>query len=284
MKRYLISLTAVAVVSAIALLALRAGDTSEAAGPPQVVSAFGVKQIQGQDVIVHVTVVVPPGRDAATVANAALRGLGAQPLGSAAATATGLLWDQFSDDDASNDSVTQNYNPANAPTGAAQALTNSQNTWSNVTTSIFVLADGGTTTRCPSLVDECDGAQFFDGNNDVAWLSLGPNILGVTWWGTQIDEADVALSVNFSWATNGGDFDTETVFLHENGHVAGLGHSPIWKAVMYASYLGVDRDLYRDDINGISALYPASSGGDGGGGNGGVPGYCKKHPEREGCP
>ena len=53
-------------------------------------------------------------------------------------------------------------------------------------------------------------------------------ILGVTWSGTSTDEADMALNTNFNWATDGvddADFDVQTVFLHENGHAAGLGHS-----------------------------------------------------------
>ncbi len=105
---------------------------------------------------------------------------------------------------------------------------------------------------------ECKGSQFFDGFNDVAWLRLGRNTLGVTWFGTSIDETDVALNTTYSWSIGGDEntIDVETVFLHENGHVAGLGHSDVQEAVMYASYQKVRTTLHSDDIAGISALYP----------------------------
>jgi hypothetical protein len=111
-------------------------------------------------------------------------------------------------------------------------------------------------------VRECDGDQVFDGLNDVAWLELkGCCTLGVTWYGTSTDEADMALNTKFNWATDGvNHYDAETVYLHENGHVGGLKHSDVIEAVMYKSYQGVRRVLHQDDINGISSLYPTSTG------------------------
>jgi predicted Zn-dependent protease len=45
------------------------------------------------------------------------------------------------------------------------------------------------------------------------------------------------------------------VYLHENGHVAGLGHSTDLGAVMYPSYQTARCALAADDRNGIAALY-----------------------------
>ena len=102
------------------------------------------------------------------------------------------------------------------------------------------------------------GPQFFDGFNDVAWLQLsGLNTLGVTWFSDVTDEADMALNTNFPWSTNGvDDFDVETVMLHENGHVLGLGHSEVEAAVMFATYSKPRVTLDPDDIAGIESLYP----------------------------
>lgn len=117
----------------------------------------------------------------------------------------------------------------------------------------------GQTERCPSFVRECPGPQKFDDNNDVAWLVLsGCYTLGVTWYSTSTDEADIAMNTNFGWATDGAnDFEVETVYLHENGHVADLGHPDVDGAVMEAIYVGPRRILHADYIGGINTLYPA---------------------------
>ena len=78
-------------------------------------------------------------------------------------------------------------------------------------------------------------------------------------------------------------FDALTVAAHELGHVAGLGHSGDSEALMYAWYddARVPSLLGQDDMAGISALYPVSDGGSDSTDK--IPGYCKKHPERDGC-
>ena len=228
----------------------------------QVVSALGI--IPGRDLIVHVWVLVPPGADKNEAANEAIKNQGARPLTPDEFSTISLYWDQYSDGDPGNDFVIQNYNPNNDPTNGQGilALRNTHATWSGVDTSIFNYAYGEDTDRCPSLVRECPGRQTFDGNNDVAWLALkDKNVLGVTWSGTSIDEADMALNTKFTWNTNGDNFDVETVYLHENGHVLGLGHSDVTGAVMEAVYAGERRILYQDDIDGIAWLYPTSSVG-----------------------
>jgi hypothetical protein len=230
-------------------------------GKHEVISASG--KIPGKDLIVHVWAIVPPGEDRNAVAVAALAHQGARPLTSNEYTTIALHWDQFSDSNALNDFVIQFYNSANVPVTVGAngliALQHTQKSWTDVTTSKYTINDGGSTGRCPSLVKEC-GSQTFDGFNDVGWLPLSSaTTLGVTWTGTSIDEADMALNTNFNWSTTGGNYDVETVFLHENGHVAGLGHSTDINAIMYPSYQKVNRVLQTDDINGISFLYPTTT-------------------------
>ena len=264
-RKLLIATALVGLLLAAATVAFAAHDSADP-GEPKAFSMLGLANVQGETVIVDVVVAVGPGQNAAEVARAALREQGARPFDSAEFSTTGLVWDQFSDG-TTNPFVIQNYNPANDPTGNGEtALTNSQDTWTNVASSLFVLTDGGTTTRCPSLVRECPGRQRYDGNNDVAWLALsGCCTLGVTWFSTSIDEADMALNTKFNWSTScttePGKYDAETVFLHENGHVVGLGHSDVAEAVMYAYYGGPRcDDLHADDEQGISSLYPADGG------------------------
>ncbi|KAK3211360.1 hypothetical protein Dsin_016066 [Dipteronia sinensis] len=48
----------------------------------------------------------------------------------------------------------------------------------------------------------------------------------------------------------------ETVALHEIGHLLGLGHSQVERAIMWPSITtGTTKGLHRDDIEGIRALY-----------------------------
>ncbi len=227
----------------------------------EVIAVSGI--IPKKDMIVHVLVLVQPGADRNEAAVAALAQQGARPFTSDEFSTMALYWDQFGDNDPGNDKVIQNYNPKNDPTNGAgfTALSNTHTTWNNVTTSSFTFEYGEDTRRCPSLVKECRGDQTFDGNNDVAWLKLNSqNILAVTWSGTWIDEADIALNTDFNWETDGiNDYDIETVFLHENGHALGLGHSIDFSAIMFPSYQKVNRDLQQDDIAGVSFLYPATN-------------------------
>ena len=215
------------------------------------------------------------GRTPAAAVETALHAQGARPFDSADFSTTGMVWGQFSDGTATP-SVTQNYNLTNDPTGAGDApLTATHTTWTAPTSSTFDLDYGGVTDRCPTLVQECDGTQTPDGNNDVAWLALaGGNTLGVTWFMTSGPaEADMALNTAFRWTADSSQegretgcrgpskkcylFDAQTVFLHENGHVAGLGHSEVSGAAMEPAYEGVRRTLHGDDTDGIAFLYPS---------------------------
>jgi hypothetical protein len=228
-----------------------------APGKPDVIGVSGITH--AKDMLVHIWLVVPPGENRNDAAVDALAQHGARPFTAEEYSTIDLFWDRFSDGNPGNDSVIQNYNPKKDPTNGngLTALLNTHNSWNGVSTSSFTFDYGGETGRCPSLVDECKGRQNFDGNNDVAWVALrSANTLGVTWSGTSIDEADMALNTKFNWTT---DFDAETVFLHENGHAVGLGHSADINAIMYPSYQAQNRILQQDDIDGITFLYPGVS-------------------------
>ena len=231
------------------------GVSAPAMAADRVIAVEGVSK-HAADVRVEILVQVPSGESARKAGDRALEGQGAkrapEPPQSAAFTFNGLVWDELP--------VVQSYNPSGEPTSAAAtALTNTYGDWSGVPGSRYRIGSGGTTSRCPSLVRECRGPQVFDGFNDVGWARLGGRTLGVTWYGTAADEADMAINTRFAWSTGcvqvAGAFDLETVYLHENGHVAGLGHSSDPNAVMYPSYQTARCTLGADDSAGLAALY-----------------------------
>jgi hypothetical protein len=245
-----------AMAGAAALVGLLA-TAGPAVAKDRVIAVDGVSKANA-DRRVEILVHVPDGQDANAAAERALAGQGAKKAPKPPApqensySFTGLFWDTHR--------VTQNYNPANSRNTAAQtALTNTHPDWSSVSGADFQISFGGNTNRCPSLVRECPGAQKNDRFNDVGWAQLQNGTLGVTWSTSGIDEADMAINTLYTWTTGcraqPNSFDLESVILHENGHVAGLGHSTDINAVMYPSYQTARCALAQDDKNGLAALY-----------------------------
>jgi Matrixin len=255
-------------VSLALVLALPA--SAQAGG--RVASATGVKQVNGKTLFVDVVVAVPAGQTDRQATDRALSEQGARrakppwaggpggPNGGGGGGDddeeyfyTGLEW--------SPPVVTQHYNPAGQPLpNAKTALTNTHSDWSNISGSNYDIGGGPDTDRCPSLVRECTGPQLLDGNNDVGWLPLGGgSTLGVTWFTTSDPEADMALNTRFQWKNTcgggGSGFDVETIFLHENGHVAGLDHVDRTDSVMYPIYQGERCTLFDYDRRSIANLY-----------------------------
>jgi hypothetical protein len=242
-----------AMAAAIAVTA-----TLGAAAPAMAAKVVAVDGVSKADPSKQVEILVVVGKDESEKAAKAraLEAQGAkakppQPT-SNGYTFTGLHWELLP--------VRQQYNAAGQRTAGAQtALTNTYPTWSNVSGSTYRIQSGGTTTRCPSIVRECPGAQRNDGFNDVGWAQLSNGTLGVTWSTNNPDEADMAINTRYAWTTGctqqGSAYDLQSVFLHENGHVAGLGHSSDLNAVMYPSYQTARCALGTDDRNGIAALY-----------------------------
>jgi hypothetical protein len=213
--------------------------------------------------VVEVLVVVPAGANADALLNAALQDQGARRLNSSRFATLGFIWPTAGIEN--GPAIYQEYNPAGEPAAASGAFSSAWGTWNGLAGSSVDFQQGSNTTRCPSLVRECPGKQSYDGNNDVGWLSIkGCCTLGVTWFGVgpEGNEADMALNSGFTWvddandAGNDPDFDAQTVFLHELGHVLGLDHSSLLDAVMYATYQGGRRVLDQDDERGAVLLYP----------------------------
>jgi hypothetical protein len=260
----------------------QAADTDS---DPLVVSAFGVKSVDGRDLIVHVTVVVPAGQTPEQATGEALRAVGARPLQSSEFSLTGLEWNMTGSP--AKASPVQRYNGANDPTsGLASELDAILALWSAASTAFEVTLSSEVGAACPSLVQEC-GDQTIDGKNDIAWGALnGGSTLGVTWYDPDALEADVMLNTKFQWTLNPDDegradgcrgpssrctvFDAFTVMIHEEGHVVGVGHSNVSGAVMEPVYEGVRRSLHADDIAAVQAIYEGSTGGGGGGDQTGV--------------
>jgi hypothetical protein len=243
------------VLAVIALAALPAA----ASAAQRTASATGVAEVRGVTALVEVYVQVQPGETAREATDAALADQGARraaPPSAGGPGFTGLVWDVLP--------VVQNYNPTREAVAAQSVLQATQATWSSVPGSGFAMASGGTTSRCPSIVQECPGPQRIDGFNDVGWARLSNGTLGVTWsiiGGT--DEADMALSTRVPWHTGcttvANSFDTQTVLLHENGHVAGLDHATSTASVMYPFYQGARCTLDQLDQRAIRTLYSAGA-------------------------
>jgi hypothetical protein len=102
-------------------------------------------------------------------------------------------------------------------------------------------------------------------------VSMSNNILSV----------DIYLNSSFNWSTTGGNYDIETVVLHELGHALGLDHpnqavskgaanyDPYTQQpgkiastadVMYSTYTGLKRSLTDDEVGGMAFLYPGVRG------------------------
>ena len=234
------------------LVAAAPASAADRESKDRVVAGLGKAVVHGKEAVVEVVVAVPAGASATAAKDKALRAQGAAPVANGFSF-TGLVWDRAA--------VSQNYNAAGQRANGLSALRATHATWSGVQGSRFRMSYGGTTTRCPSLVKECPGAQRNDRFNDVGWARLANGTLGVTWSTSSIDEADMAINTRYAWSlgcTNvAGAFDLQSVFLHENGHVAGLGHSTDITAVMYPSYQAARCALAPDDQAGLRALYPA---------------------------
>jgi hypothetical protein len=239
------------ILAAILIAALPAA----ASAAQRTASATGIAKVRGVTALVEVYVQVQPGETAREATDAALAEQGALravPPTSGGPGFTGLVWDA---------PVVQNYNPTGEAVAAESLLEATQAAWSSVPGSDFAMTSGGTTIRCPSIVQECPGPQRIDGFNDVGWARLGRDTLGVTWSiiGGAPDEADMALSTRVPWHTGCTDlansFDTQTVLLHENGHVAGLGHASSTASVMYPFYQGARCSLDLLDQQAIRTLY-----------------------------
>jgi hypothetical protein len=144
--------------------------------------------------------------------------------------------------------------------------------WQNLPGSYITFGPVQNTTRT-SAQGDCNGLH------DTTWgisSSHGSGTLAVTYTcytGSRILDADVEIDTDHfgsKWRVDGSGacytntYDLETVLLHENGHVLGLGHPSnvgcVPCPVMDASYGGVSRTPCADDETGADAVYPLAGG------------------------
>jgi hypothetical protein len=154
----------------------------------------------------------------------------------------------------------------NATADRNTAVQNAANTWSNAGAN-FAFSYGGTHSR--------SGCESFNEVNEVMWYDLEAcqnyeegEIARAVWWyymsTGEIVEADMIFNTHFAWSTATptpeGQYDVETVALHEFGHWLSLGHSSVYDSIMWWQYKGTQRTLATDDKNGIKYIYGSSAG------------------------
>lgn len=165
------------------------------------------------------------------------------------------------------------YNGSSEPDGlgVAAVLQTELQTWSSTGAS-FAFAYGGANSEPPGACEGATGNR--DGSNTIAFVSTLPNqVLGQTCTisargGSQsaLMEFDMQIAIDIPWVagqTNPRNtYDLPSTMLHELGHAAGLGHSSVRSAVMYASLANGEqkRTLTADDIAAINAAYPPPPG------------------------
>ena len=155
-------------------------------------------------------------------------------------------------------SITWYLNTAGQGSGKQTALSNAMKAWTDVTSADHVVTLSSSSTTAGFTTD---------GRNTILWAS-GNGCTGsclaitalVLQSGQVIVETDISFNSNYSWKTDGTDYDTQSTATHELGHALGIHHTEVTstpRPTMYASYFGTGgRTLETDDK---SALQCAES-------------------------
>ncbi|MCE3014094.1 MAG: M57 family metalloprotease [Proteobacteria bacterium] len=147
--------------------------------------------------------------------------------------------------------------------------------WNTVPTSRLQLEDGGSFSVADTFVNNelcliggaCGGAAIpavtdivITCNSNATNFPGGSNLLALT-LPTVISGKDIKGSVVIinEGSTTFKNLNTNqkiSVISHEIGHAIGLGHSDDRSSLMFFSVVPVRNDLGRDDIDGVTYLYP----------------------------
>jgi hypothetical protein len=151
--------------------------------------------------------------------------------------------------------------------GEAVAIRNAANTWNNAGAK-FTFSYGGATNITNTTGSAADKINSINWSTDFP--SGSTTLAQTTYWYSipsgNITECDCVFNANKTWSTAAvtppGQFDVETVMLHEFGHYLSLDHSSAPAVMQPSVSSGTQRRvLAADDINGIIAIYGPSSGG-----------------------
>jgi len=129
------------------------------------------------------------------------------------------------------------------------AIRNAFNTWQSVSTltftQVYIPSDADLVVK---WVTKNHGDGFpFEGADDSA--------LAHAFYPETKYKGELHFNDDKKWTVDGGDYDLETVALHEIGHLLGIKHSSEFGAVMNPYYWGIHRTLEFDDIDAVTALY-----------------------------